>query len=499
MPQLAWWSKNDKDTYKLINQIRYAGIDGAKVGQAVEDAVLASLSDRHIAHVDTTSLWYTQRHANYHARTQEAMASQAEVIYQPGFVHDGLFCKCDILVQNDSGTYDLREIKAKNSIRKKSKAAPLLDDLIADVSFQDKVVRGALGMMYSGNIYIVHLNKEYKKDWNIDLDQLLIREDVSDELMEPALIDHIVSNIQQHIPLTKDELDAIYPYEGQDHMSYFGVLPPKQSIRKLPRIGTKSAPLYHAGKHMIADLDAMDREAFRNSKWEETALMRYLDLRDQWETVIDNEAIKNRLDSLQYPLYFYDYETISVPIPIFHQTHSRQQVISQYSMHRIDEDEGITHTEWLIQHGQTDNKPLIDQLVNDFWSGDGSYIVWYKWFENSRNDETAVMYPEHQEIFSKVNENTFDLMEIFKNQLYFDRRFGGSCSIKKILPVLTDISYAGLAVPNGAIAADFLAQLAQGTLGDQSDSVRADLLQYCKQDTRAMVRIWEEVKKKVGM
>jgi len=109
------------------------------------------------------------------------------------------------------------------------------------------------------------------------------------------------------------------------------------------------------------------------------------------------------------------------------------------------------------------------------------------------------MYPQHQEIFNKVNTNTFDLMDIFKEQLYFDRRFGGSCSIKKVLPVLTDISYSGLAVPNGAIAADLLAQLAHGTLpADQVDTVRADLLQYCKQDTRAMVRIWEEVWKAIG-
>jgi len=55
-----------------------------------------------------------------------------------------MYCKCDLLVKNDSGMYDLREVKAKNSIRKKSKAEPLLDDLIADVSFQDYVLKRAL-------------------------------------------------------------------------------------------------------------------------------------------------------------------------------------------------------------------------------------------------------------------------------------------------------------------------------------------------------------------
>jgi hypothetical protein len=34
------------------------------------------------------------------------------------------------------------------------------------------------------------------------------------------------------------------------------------------------------------------------------------------------------------------------------------------------------------------------------------------------------MFPEYKEIFEKINANTFDLMEIFSEQLYFDRRFG---------------------------------------------------------------------------
>jgi len=31
MPQLAWWSKNEKEIYKMIQDIKYAGIDGKAV------------------------------------------------------------------------------------------------------------------------------------------------------------------------------------------------------------------------------------------------------------------------------------------------------------------------------------------------------------------------------------------------------------------------------------------------------------------------------------
>lgn len=71
------------------------------------------------------------------------------------------------------------------------------------------------------------------------------------------------------------------------------------------------------------------------------------------------------------------------------------------------------------------------------------------------------MYPEYADVFAKINENTFDLMEIFSEQLYFHRNFHGSSSIKKVLPVMTDISYDNMAVPHGAIAAELLAGIVQ--------------------------------------
>jgi len=33
------------------------------------------------------------------------------------------------------------------------------------------------------------------------------------------------------------------------------------------------------------------------------------------------------------------------------------------------------------------------------------------------------MYPEYEDFFDLVNKNTFDLMDIFRDRLYFDRKF----------------------------------------------------------------------------
>jgi len=106
----------------------------------------------------------------------------------------------------------------------------------------------------------------------------------------------------------------------------------------------------------------------------------------------------------------------------------------------------------------------------------------------------AKLYPEYQDFFARVNEKTFDLMEVFSEGHYFDRRFCGSASIKKVLPVLTDLSYDQLPIPNGGVATSVLFDIATGKLsGEDLAQAKKNLLTYCEQDTRAMVRIWQEL------
>jgi hypothetical protein len=65
----------------------------------------------------------------------------------------------------------------------------------------------------------------------------------------------------------------------------------------------------------------------------------------QAQTVIDTDALAQELNTLKYPLYFYDYETVSSPIPLFDGTHPWQQVVVQYSLHTVYEDGTHDHYE----------------------------------------------------------------------------------------------------------------------------------------------------------
>jgi hypothetical protein len=85
---------------------------------------------------------------------------------------------------------------------------------------------------------------------------------------------------------------------------------------------------------------------------------------------------------LQYPLCFYDYETVSTPMPLFDGYRPWQQIVVQYSMHIVYEDGRIDHKQSIISSQANDSKQVVDDFVRAIGDGYGTYIVWNKSFEN---------------------------------------------------------------------------------------------------------------------
>lgn len=490
-PKLARWHVNNKITYDMIIEAEYGSMDGAEIGQSIEDQVKMLLSD----HTIVTPEWDYDGSV---AETHQLLAAQPAVIYQPWFESDGLLVRCDFLVRNESGTYDLREVKAKNTVRKDTKAKPLKDDLISDLSFQNYVLTQTLWGQFSGKCFLVYLNKEYVRRGDLDIKELIKIEDVTQELLSAEVVEQNISMMKTQLAMSQWEFESIYPYNGWDHLEYFGSEAPKNSIRFIPGIGTKKKALYQWGKTDILTLWEDELQILTTAKWEPSRASMYVQTYQAWQTKIDIEWVRSKIADLQYPLFFYDYETVSSPVPLFDGTSPWQHIIVQYSVHKIEADGTITHREALIEGQITDNQAIIDQLYTDLEWWNGTYIVWFKWFENARNEETAKMFPQYQEFLETVNTKTFDLMDVFSHGDYFDRGFKGSSSIKKVLPVLTDITYDGLDVPNGMVATWLLLDIATGKmLPDVLATHRKNLLTYCEQDTWAMVRIWQELWKKI--
>ena len=102
----------------------------------------------------------------------------------------------------------------------------------------------------------------------------------------------------------------------------------------------------------------------------------------------------------------------------------------------------------------------------------------------------ARRFPELRERFEGCIKRIFDLEKIF-SEAYCHPDFRGKTSIKVVLPVLVpEMSYAGLAVADGDTAIAMFLKLARGQCSDsEAADIRRALLEYCGQDTLAMVKL----------
>lgn len=465
----------------------YGDIDGAAIWQSVEDYVKKLFKNQTIKECIG---WFPHCFEN----TKQLIEQYPDVIYQPWFKYADLMIRCDFLVLNEENKYDLWEVKAKNSVKKNNDIVK--DDLNHDISFQHYVLTKALWEKFSWHSFLIYLNKEFKKKWHIVAEDLLIKQEVTEQLFDESSIVRSIQTIRRELAYSKEIFDQHHVYHNEDYITFFGEPSREWSIWEIPWINAKKKELYALWKIMIEDISKTDQEVLVNNKWEISRSMQYIDLYQQWfQTIINKEAIKEKMEKVEYPLFFYDYETVSSPIPFFDETIPWQHIVVQYSVHKVDIDGTITHHQWIITPWETSNFRILQQLQQDLEWWKGTYIVWFKGFENKRNEESAELFPELQDFFATVNQRTFDLMEIFSELLYFDKRFRWSSSIKKVLPVMSDLSYDHLDISNGALASTILTQVISWNLDNEKVNQHIKNLQtYCEQDTLAMVKIWEKLK-----
>lgn len=98
-----------------------------------------------------------------------------------------------------------------------------------------------------------------------------------------------------------------------------------------------------------------------------------------------------------------------------------------------------------------------------------------------------------------IEANIKDLLDPFLSGYYYLPAMGGSFSIKKVLPALfpneTSLNYHNLdeRVQNSGDAMTIFPRI-KDMEPDEADATRQALLNYCKLDTWAMVKVWEKLK-----
>src|SRR3989344_5290252 len=108
-------------------------------------------------------------------------SKEKKPLFEAGFEFSNCFSRADILVPVKD-EWDIIEVKSGTEVK---------DENVHDVSFQ-KYVYDNCGLKIR-NCYLMHLNKEYFRNGDLDLNMLFVKEDVTKEVEE------LLSNVKERI------------------------------------------------------------------------------------------------------------------------------------------------------------------------------------------------------------------------------------------------------------------------------------------------------------
>ncbi len=423
--------------------------------------------------------------------TERLMLSKMPAIFQATFVVDGFIAKVDVLTYNRAkDCWSICEIKGTNSIKEEGSDRSHIDDL----AFQASVLKRA--KVSVGRYILIHLNKEYVRNGDLDLHKLFLMDDVTEQILARLPdIEVKMAAASEHLPKEKEpsfQCDCIYSGRSSHCTTFQHSHPyvPAYSVHDLARIGNSKKKLAVMVDRKIFDLADVPAD-IELSEIQQNQLRVH---RTQ-KSIIDLDKIKEELGALEFPLYFLDYETFAPAIPMFDGYSPYSRIPFQFSLHVLrDASSEPEHVEYLHEYRSDPSESIVDLLVQHI-KPKGSVISWNKSFEQGVNRELAGRVPRHRAVLEHINGQMYDLKDIFHKQYYVHPEFRGKTSIKKVLPALVSgVSYADLNIHEGGQASDaWWTMISLSTSEVEQRQIASDLKTYCGLDTYAMYAVWRHL------
>lgn len=177
---------------------------------------------------------------------------------------------------------------------------------------------------------------------------------------------------------------------------------------------------------------------------------------------VDTAGLARAMAGWRYPLHFIDFETCAVAIPFAHGQHPYQTTAFQFSHHVMHADGRVEHkSQFLEAHpGVPPSLPFLRALCDALGQDEGTVFRWAT-HENTVLNQLADLLrnmaappPDAQALIvfvETLTERKVDNVKVFgpRNMVdlcalaerhYFHPTTQGSCSLKKVLPVLMQSS-----------------------------------------------------------
>ena len=478
-PKIIWLQTYKPEEYFIDDYTKSRMEAGSEIG----DIAMGIFGD----YVDVTT--YTNEKLDLKEminKTPAMIKSNQNIICEASFSVDGLYCAVDILKKEHNG-YSIYEVKSSTDYHHY--------EYIIDVAYQKYVLEKCGINIVSTNL--VTINSNYVFNGTLELNKLFNINNVDD------LVNQELKDVEDNLKIAKEILESqtepnidLSVKCNSPHLcgfwKYCSKHLPKPSVFDLYKTNfDKKIDYYKNNIISFQDLKNTGHfiGAIQNMQIEHSTQ----DLPDQ----VDIKGIKKFLNTLTYPLYFLDFETMQPVIPEIVGTRPYQQIPFQYSLHYIENENGeVQHKEFLAESGTDPRRAIAESLCKDI-PEDACVLAYNKGFECGRINELANAFPDLRNHLMNIHFNMKDLIDPFRAGHYYNKAMGGSFSIKSVLPALfpndPELDYHNLEqVHNGGEAMSIFPRIKDMSKEEQ-EIARKNLLAYCKLDTLAMVKVWQKL------
>ena len=420
------------------------------------------------------------------ALTVEELQDGINTIAEASFNYDNIFCSVDLLHPVEGG-YEIYEVKASTSISNYH---------IMDIAFQKHVLE--LAGLNIVNCFILNINNKYIRQGDLDLHKLFNKTKVdNDELFIYTLnnieneineLNFILENEQPNIEISqncKSSKCQLFEY-CHSHL-------PKPNVFDIYDM----RGCYSKIKKGIITFEDVINNNIKLGKYQKVQIESYL---NNITLTVDKEAVNSFLNKLKYPIYHLDFESITPPVPLSDNAWPYEQITTQYSLHIEHEDGSLDHKEFLGDSVDP-RREIALQLCEDI-PMDSCVMAFNKSFECKRLEELASLYPDLNVHLLNISNNIVDLADPFSDASYYHKDMGKRYSIKSVLPALypndPELDYHSLpGVHNGTEAKNIYLKMLSSDENTKKE-IRHGLLEYCKLDTLAMVKILKKLKESIN-
>jgi len=423
-------------------------------------------------------------------QTEAALAQTAALIedlavpaiFEAAFLHGGVLIRADILERvpaEEGQPCGWRLIEVKSSTRVK-------DVHLDDLAVQSEVILGAGLTLHS--VGLMHINTGYLyRDGAIDLTELFTIEDLSDAVAQRRVVvpERLVEMnrilLQTQPPAIEPDQHCHTPYDCPfwEHCTKDK---PARWIHYLPGSKQVVGQLAQQGVTTIDEIPAGTKLSLVQRRVKE-----------------DVEWVSSTLDSVlkavQYPVHHLDFETVMLAVPRFSETRPYQAIPVQWSNHIEQAPGELRHEEFLHKDVSDPRKVLAEALMESL--GESGSICVYSPYERSILEQLAAAIPSLKPALSRIIGRLWDLFPIIRDH-YYHPAFGGSYSIKAVLPAMVpSLAYDDLSIKEGGHAASqYYRMIFVETDWVERATIEEALLRYCARDTLAMVELRRALQEK---